>query len=182
MRRHCAGLMGGLLSALFARRQRRRGAGGLRPIVVGMMPAPSCAPAIPRRARRVATRDPRCRAWAFSYPTTENANAVCWLKSHVTARVAAGCCVAGVRGAGVIERREGPVEFGIDRTGGDFRNIELPADATGNSCKATCESDAKCRAWTYRRPGYGGPSASCYLKDRITRPQRKPCCISEVVR
>src|SRR5262249_12196917 len=24
-------------------------------------------------------RDPRCRAWAFSYPVTESANAVCWL-------------------------------------------------------------------------------------------------------
>src|SRR5262249_22594309 len=31
-------------------------------------------------------RDPRCRAWAFSYPVTESANAVCWLKSRVTPR------------------------------------------------------------------------------------------------
>jgi hypothetical protein len=32
------------------------------------------------------------------------------------------------------------------------------------------------------RPGYLGPSARCYLKDRITAPRRKPCCISGVVR
>src|SRR3954467_2030519 len=48
-------------------------------------------------------RDARCRAWAFSYPATESANAVCWLKSRVTVRVPATCCVSGVRGAGVIE-------------------------------------------------------------------------------
>ena len=33
-------------------------------------------------------RDPRCRAWAFSYPATESPNAQCWLKSRVTARIA----------------------------------------------------------------------------------------------
>ena len=27
-------------------------------------------------------RDPRCLAWAFSYPMTESSNAVCWLKSR----------------------------------------------------------------------------------------------------
>src|SRR5262245_47857840 len=47
-------------------------------------------------------RDSRCRAWAFSYPATESPSAVCWLKSRVTARFPAPCCVSGVRGAGVI--------------------------------------------------------------------------------
>src|SRR5688500_7411338 len=54
-------------------------------------------------------RDARCRAWAFSYPATESANAVCWLKSRVTPRTLATCCVSGVRGAGVIEPHGGPV-------------------------------------------------------------------------
>ena len=62
-------------------------------------------------------RDARCRAWAFSYPVTENANAVCWLKSRVMPRLASTCCVSGVRGTGVIEPRGGPTEFGVDRTG-----------------------------------------------------------------
>src|SRR5467141_16454 len=52
-------------------------------------------------------RDGRCRAWAFSYPATESANAVCWLKSRVMPRVAVSCCVSGVRGAGVIEPKSG---------------------------------------------------------------------------
>ena len=53
---------------------------------------------------------------------------------------------------------------------------------TGAACKAACEDDNRCRAWTYVRPGYIGPSARCYLKDKITRPRHKPCCISGVVR
>jgi hypothetical protein len=76
-------------------------------------------------------RDSRCRAWAFSYPATENANAICWLKSRVTPRVAATCCVSGVRGAGIIQLNSGPIEFAIDRSGGDYRHFELPPDPAG---------------------------------------------------
>jgi hypothetical protein len=127
-------------------------------------------------------RDARCRAWAFSYPHTESANAVCWLKSRVTARVASSCCVSGVRGTGVIEPRRGAIEFGVDRFGGDYRQFDVPADPSGKRCQAACEAEERCRAWTYVRPGYIGSSAVCYLKTRITRPVRKPCCISGVVR
>jgi PAN domain len=127
-------------------------------------------------------RDARCRAWAFSYPATESAQAICWLKSRVTARTPAPCCVSGVRGAGVIEPRGGPIEFAIERVGGDYRHFDLPPDHTGKSCQLACEADEGCRAWTYQRPGYVGAAASCHLKDRITRPVRRPCCISGVVR
>jgi hypothetical protein len=127
-------------------------------------------------------RDSRCRAWAFSYPATESAGAVCWLKSRVLPRIAASCCVSGVRGAGVIEPRGGPIEFSIDRIGGDYRHFDMQPDPTGKSCQAACEAEEGCRAWTYLRGGYGGPAATCYLKDHITRPQRRPCCISGVVR
>ena len=127
-------------------------------------------------------RDGRCRAWSFSYPRTENALATCWLKNKVPQRLEDKCCVSGVRGAGVVEPRTGPLEFSIDRIGGDYRNFDLPADAAGDACKAACDGESKCRAWTYVRPGYIGASARCYLKDRITPPRAKPCCISSVVR
>ncbi|HEY7298144.1 MAG TPA: PAN domain-containing protein [Xanthobacteraceae bacterium] len=127
-------------------------------------------------------RDSRCRAWGFSYPMTESSGAVCWLKSRVTARVPATCCVSGVRGASTRELGIGPYEFSIDRVGGDYRHFDLPSDPTGKGCQDACDGEDKCRAWTYVRPGYGGLSAACYLKSRITRPQRKPCCISGVVR
>jgi PAN domain len=127
-------------------------------------------------------RDARCHAWSFSYPRTENAVAVCWLKNKVPPRVEDKCCVSGVRGAGVIEPRKGPIEFSIDRFGGDYRNLEVAADASGAPCKTVCEAENKCRAWTYVRPGYIAPAARCYLKDKITRPRNKPCCISGVIR
>src|SRR6202030_3376594 len=41
-------------------------------------------------------RDARCRSWAFSYPRTEQVEAVCWLKSSVPPRIASPCCVSGV--------------------------------------------------------------------------------------
>jgi hypothetical protein len=127
-------------------------------------------------------RDSHCRAWTFSYPATAGANAICWLKAEVTPRVRNACCISGVRGAGVPEPRRGVLEFGIDRFGGDYRNFEMPSDPNGGACKAACEGDGRCRAWTYVRPGYHGPSARCYLKDRLRAPRRKPCCISGVVR
>ena len=127
-------------------------------------------------------RDQRCLAWSFSYPMTENSNAVCWLKSRVTPRTRATCCASGVRGTGVIEPKNGPIEFGIDRFGGDYRHFDVPTDVSGKSCERACEADETCRAWTYVRPGYLGQSAVCYLKNHITRPVRKACCLAGVVR
>jgi hypothetical protein len=90
--------------------------------------------------------------------------------------------VSGVRGAGVIEPRQGALENSIDRFGGDYRFFDTVTDASGAACKAACEGDNHCRAWTYARPGYISVSARCYLKNRLTRPRAKPCCVSGVVR
>jgi PAN domain-containing protein len=127
-------------------------------------------------------RDARCRSWSFAYPTTRGPRATCWLKAEVPARVEDACCVSGVRGGGVIEPRGGEHEFGMDRVGGDYRSFETPAGADAGSCAAACKGEARCRAWTYVRPGYYGSVARCYLKSRVTPPRRKPCCVSGVVR
>ena len=127
-------------------------------------------------------RDNRCRAWSFSYPRTATRDAMCRLKNKVTPVKEDSCCVSGVRGAALLEPKGGPVEFSIDRVGGDYRTFDIAADPTGASCAKACQGDVKCRAFTYVRPGYGNASARCYLKDRITRPRRKPCCISGVIR
>lgn len=126
-------------------------------------------------------RDARCRAWSFAYPSRDSP-AICWLKSQVPARVESNGSVSGVRGAGVIEPKGGPVEFSIDRFGGDYKTVEISPDPTGAACKAACEAEQRCRAWTYLRPGYAGPAARCFLKDKVKPPRRRPCCISGVVR
>lgn len=127
-------------------------------------------------------REGRCRAWSFSYPGTAGPQAMCWLKSQVTQRVEDACCVSGVKGAAVLEPKRGTIEFSIDRFGGDYRNLEVTADPTGSACEAACKGEDRCRAWTYVRPGYLGPAARCFLKEKITRPRHKPCCVSGVVR
>jgi hypothetical protein len=131
-------------------------------------------------------RDARCRAWTFSYPGTAaiggSASAMCWLKNEVKPRVANPCCVSGVKGGGLLEMRPGPIESSVDRTGGDYRQADVSKSPNAETCKQACEADNRCRAWTYVRPGYIGASARCYLKEKITRPRRKPCCMSGVVR
>ena len=127
-------------------------------------------------------REGRCRAWSFSYPGATGPGAMCWLKNQVTQRTEDACCVSGVKGAGVLEPKTGKLEFSIDRTGGDYRNMDVKADPTGSECEATCKGEDRCRAWTYVRPGYLGPSARCFLKEKLTRPRHKPCCVSGVVR
>jgi PAN domain len=129
-------------------------------------------------------RDNRCRAWSFSYPRTATAQATCWLKNQVPARTEDKCCSSGVKGAGVIEPRTGPEEYSTDRVGGDYRYFDIPTNPSPETCRAACEGDRRCRAWTYVRPGYGslGAAGRCYLKEKVTRPRTKPCCISGVVR
>ena len=84
-------------------------------------------PADPALCASRCEREGRCRAWTFQYPTPDNPNGVCWLKNTVPTRTKAPCCVSGVRGAGVIEPRGGPVEYSIDRYGGDLRNSRITA-------------------------------------------------------
>jgi hypothetical protein len=126
--------------------------------------------------------DARCRAWSFSFPRTTSVPAVCRLKGKVPLREEDACCVSGVRGAGVIEPRQGALEYSIDRFGGDYRFFDTAIDASGAACKTACEGDNHCRAWTYVRPGYISVPARCYLKSKLTRPRAKPCCVSGVVR
>jgi hypothetical protein len=130
----------------------------------------------------VCERDRRCRAWSFNYPTDITSGAVCWLKSSVPARVQNNCCVSGVRGAGVVEPRNGAVETSIDRFGGDYKSFDLKSSEGDDACKAACAADKQCRAWTYARPGYAGREAHCFLKKDIKPPRRKAGFTSGVVR
>jgi hypothetical protein len=127
-------------------------------------------------------RDKNCRSWSFSYPPASGEAAMCWLKRDVVPRVPAICCVSGVRGGGVVEPHEGEIEYSTDRVGGDLRSFETPAEPEGKACAAACKGEPRCRAWTYRRPGYGVAAARCFLKDVVKPPRHRPCCISGVVR
>ena len=133
-------------------------------------------------------RDRRCRAWSFRYPSDDDAGterpavAVCWLKSTVPDRIPSAASVSGVRGAGVIELRNSAIEMSTDRPGGDYRNLAVQVAPNGETCKAVCDGEEVCRAWTYARPGYAGSAARCFLKKEVKPPHRRPGMISGVVR
>jgi hypothetical protein len=82
----------------------------------------------------------------------------------------------------VIEPSVGELEYSIDRYGGDYRAFETPPDPKAKACLDACQAESRCRAWTYRRAGYGAAAARCFLKETIKPPRRRPCCISGVVR
>jgi hypothetical protein len=127
-------------------------------------------------------RDKRCHAWSFNYPTDPAIGAMCWLKSSVPGRVADTCCVSGVRGAGVVEPRTGPLETSIDRPGGDYKSFDVKGGEGDEECRAACTADNKCRAWTFARAGYVGKEAHCFLKKEIKPPRRRAGYTSGVVR
>lgn len=136
----------------------------------------------PADCSMVCERDRSCRAWSFTYPGSPQASATCWLKNTLPARVHDNCCVSGVRGAGVVEHRDGLIEMFIDRFGGDYRNFDIAGGKGDDDCRAACTGDTRCRAWTYARPGYVGRDAKCFLKGEIKPPRRAPGFVSGVVR
>ncbi len=73
------------------------------------------------------------------------------------------------------------VEINIDRPGNDYRNFDLTT-ASNESCRAACTGDAKCKAYTYVKPGVQGPNARCWLKDNIPATRTSDCCVSGVIR
>lgn len=73
------------------------------------------------------------------------------------------------------------MEQNTDRPGGDFRQFAL-SSPNPEACQNACNSDRRCRAWTYVRPGVQGSQAVCWLKQVIPNPVPNTCCVSGAVR
>ncbi|WP_084030537.1 PAN domain-containing protein [Bradyrhizobium paxllaeri] len=67
-----------------------------------------------------------------------------------------------------------------DRPGNDFRNIALRGNAA--DCRNLCLRAPACRAWTFVKPGFQGPSARCYLKNPTPPAFANACCTSGIAR
>ena len=108
---------------------------------------------------------------------------MCWLKSEVKPAVENQCCVSGIKGAGLVEKKSGPVEMSIDRTGGDYRHFDLPSDPDRRILQEGLRGREPLPRLDLRAARLSRANvARCYLKDKITQPRRKPCCMSGVVR
>lgn len=66
---------------------------------------------------------------------------------------------------------------GLDYPGNDYKSFYMDKDSWPD-CKSACENDAKCKAWTYVKPGYQGPKGRCYLKDALPKSVQNKCCVS----
>jgi hypothetical protein len=71
------------------------------------------------------------------------------------------------------------MEYGVDRPGGDYKNFDLKRNDP-NQCLSACMRAEACKAWTFVRPGHQGPTARCWLKNKVPAPKDAPCCISGV--
>jgi len=142
-------------------------------------PVPSGDPAV---CAARCERDKSCRSWSFAYPSASGEPAMCWLKRIRGTRAAASCCVSGVRGAGRHRAAAGRTRIFDGPHGRRLPILRNAARPARQSLRWRLPDESRCRAWTYRRPGYGTAAPRCYLKDTIKAAAPAACCISGVVR
>jgi hypothetical protein len=71
------------------------------------------------------------------------------------------------------------LEPDTDRPGANLRVFNLDT-AYPQRCAKACQEDAKCRAYTYVKPGVQGPKARCWLKTSVPPAKSSACCVSGV--
>ena len=74
----------------------------------------------------------------------------------------------------------GAVQLDTNLFGQDMTSFET--SGSWQECQRACASEARCRAWTYVRPGIQGPAARCWLKDGVPAASPDSCCVSQVLR
>lgn len=72
-------------------------------------------------------------------------------------------------------------ENGFDRPGAVYETFEQTGDYQDHVlCRDACESQPRCKSYTYVKPGVEGPNARCRLKSAVPPPVESPCCITGV--
>lgn len=135
----------------------------------------------PRRCQAECDQDAQCRAWTFvgwipnrpNYRGAQGENppitrSRCWLKSAVPGQQWCNSCISGVKG----------ILGNTDFNGGDYRSVRLNSWDPA-ACKAICERDVRCRAWTTvaatdaaKIPDHA--RQVCWLKDSLRTPSWLP--------
>ena len=73
-----------------------------------------------------------------------------------------------------------PVEPNTDRPGLDYRSFPLPPRSDPAACRAACQAEGQCLAWTYVKPPNNLTPAICWLKRAVPPPVPNNCCTSGV--
>jgi hypothetical protein len=153
----------------------------------------------PEKCRAACLDNAQCHAWTYVRPGFQGDQGWCYLKSRAsTNKVPNRCCISGAasRVARELEGVPPPtvqippartfpapetmlLEYDTDRMGGDYSNL-TQTDRTPLSCRQACAADARCKAFTYVRAGFQGPSPRCYLKTSVPSATSNNCCVSGV--
>ena len=158
-------------------RRRRRSASTAAAATTPSFPVP---PATRRSAPRAASASALPRLELFLSAHRGGAGHLLAEKSRAAARSRTQCCMSGVRGAGVIEPRRGPANF---RSTGSAAIIAISIRA--RPIRRKLQGGVRGREHAAAPGPMRGPVTSAHrraaiLKDKITRPRQKPCCISGV--
>lgn len=76
----------------------------------------------------------------------------------------------GIKGPGTFEP-------GMNRAGSDYHGFAMK-QPDAKQCQQACVNEAKCRAWTFVKPGVQGAEARCWLKAVVPAAVPNPCCTS----
>ncbi len=70
--------------------------------------------------------------------------------------------------------------YNVDLFGNDYREIAYSKPGSSwKTCKATCDDDKQCQAWTYVAPGRT-EFGECFLKATVPEASESECCVSGV--
>jgi hypothetical protein len=131
----------------------------------------------PGRCQSECEEDPQCKAWTFvgwipNRPNYKGAQSErdpitrshCWLKNAIPGQQWCNSCISGVKG----------IMGSTDLRGGDYKSVRLTSWDPA-TCKAICDRDFKCRAWTtvraIKEDAFDRAVQVCWLKDRLPPPQ-----------
>ncbi|KZN70369.1 PAN domain-containing protein [Pseudoalteromonas luteoviolacea] len=123
--------------------------------------------------------DKRCRSWTYVDQGVQHTNGMCWLKSATNINRACSSCTSGYKSAPTNEHM-GSEESETDRLGNEYYNVALSAGDQASVCKAMCQEDGLCGAWTYVDAGIQGPTPRCWLKSSGNTPKTCSVCTSGV--
>jgi hypothetical protein len=142
----------------------------------------------PNLCAKACMLEAKCKAWTYVKPGVQADSAKCWLKDKAPPPSPDENCVSGVKrkgdthtsttGTGVGVWKYG-MERNIDRAGQDYKDFDLVSPEP-MLCASACMGEAKCKAWTYVKPGVQGDSARCWLKNRVPDSSPNDCCVSGV--
>jgi hypothetical protein len=120
----------------------------------------------PRLCQKSCLDETRCRAWSYRKPEGRtNGKPHCALKDRAPATSNDRLNVTGV--VSRWQYLEPTYDESVERPGSNYREFDLPS-ADPKLCQKTCLDEARCRAWSYRKPeGMTNRKPHCAVKDHV---------------